>query len=107
MLNLFKKNPYKCKYLEITWEYPIPEGAYLEYKHKFTNKPQDFDRRFGNGGRGYECFNLDDKSDINKICRLNYGYKKQNYNKMYIPQEIITLCVNIHDQRRVNNVCKN
>lgn len=98
----FKKNPYKCKYLEIRWTYPIPKGESLVYKHKFTNKPCPPDVSMGNGGRGYECFDLDDKHQINLIARLNYGYKKNNNNQMYIDQSIITLCVNIHDQRGVN-----
>lgn len=93
----FKKNPYKHKYLQI--KVIIPRGNTKKITTLvpfFTNKPNTKDTSL-------TTFDLDNKNDINKICRLNYGYKKNNFNTPYIPHEIITFCVESHNQRGLKN----
>ena len=70
---LFKKNPYKCKYIEFMWSKEIKKGIPIVYSYNFTNKPKTIENV------NYLVFDLDNKSDINKLARINYGYKKQNY----------------------------
>ena len=97
----FKKNPYKCRYIELYYTKYATDKAVV-YSHNFTNKLRiDSSKVFEVDD--YQAFDLDDTSSLNKLVRINYGYKKKNKNVPYLPFDVVALCVDIHNKRGLKN----
>lgn len=78
----FNKNYVSPRYLELFWEYPMPSGTRCRYDYNFTNYPRDCNRSMGNGGRGYECYDLYNQKHIQDIINMiddEYDYKVSYY----------------------------
>lgn len=87
------------RYLELTWTYPLPDKTPLKYNYNFTNHPMDCNRSMGNGGRGYECYDLYKEKDIERLKEINKNYKKDNFKHRYLEDEVIEKAIAIYHSR--------
>ena len=86
---LHKDSPEECKYLEIWWEYPMPGYRSIHCKYKFTNKPISPNVSCGNIGLAYDCFNLYDYEDVERLKEYKSG-------DIRLSEEAIQTAIKIH-----------